>query len=213
MSFEFRPIGTIFSPYMSLNAPHQPIIDAPGEFWISINPEYRAGLVQLEKYRYIYVLYYFDQINTPVNMNVKPDWALGKEVGVFASRTPNRPNPIGLSIVQIKEIDGNDIIISGIDVYNGTPLLDIKPYIECIDIKNDANNGWFDDLPDHDHLVAHMLGLPHDHHDGEHQHTTTSQEQRDSHGHKHGHKYKYERGHGHKHEHGHQHQHEHEHDD
>jgi len=85
------------------------------------------------------------------------------EIGLFASRSPQRPNPIGLSIVRVKEINGNEITISGIDAYNGTPLLDIKPYIQFLDSKEDANNGWFDTLPDKEHTMAHALGLTHDH--------------------------------------------------
>lgn len=200
MNINLSSIGTIHTPYFSVNTPHQPVPDAPGEFWISLQPEYRAGLADLAKYRYIYVIYYLDQVQDPVKMRVYPAWAGGAEVGLFASRSPARPNPIGLSIVEVKEITDNEITISGIDVYNGTPLLDIKPYIKSLDLKPDANDGWYDDLPDKDHLIAHMLGQSHEHGPGGHEH------HEHGHGHAHGdehhHGYKLSHGHGHQHNHG-----------
>lgn len=173
MGIKFQPIGTIYTPYFSENTPHQPVPDALGEFWIELKSDYIEGLKDLDKYRYIYVLYYLDKTSENVKMTVSPPWASGAEVGLFASRTPNRPNPIGLSIVEIKEIVDNEITISGIDVYNGTPLLDIKPYIHTIDAKLDANDGWIDELNDKNHLLAHMLGQEHHHshgHDHKHEH-------------------------------------------
>jgi len=71
-------------------------------------------------------------------MKIKPPWADGKEIGLFSSRSPNRPNPIGLSIVRVKNIIKNKIYTSGIDVFNDTPLLDIKPYIKKLDSKSDS---------------------------------------------------------------------------
>ncbi|MDI6879507.1 MAG: tRNA (N6-threonylcarbamoyladenosine(37)-N6)-methyltransferase TrmO [Desulfitobacteriaceae bacterium] len=179
MDITFQPIGTIHTPYFSLNAPHQPLADAPGEFWLSVAPEYQEALARLDSYKYIYVLYYLDKAESPA-LKITPSWAPEFEVGLFASRSENRPNPIGLSIVEVKEISGNEIVITGIDVFNGTPLLDIKPYVRVLDLKKDANDGWYDDLEDKDHLVAHMLGLIHEHaEDGEHSHS--------HHGHSHTH--------------------------
>jgi tRNA-Thr(GGU) m(6)t(6)A37 methyltransferase TsaA len=83
-------------------------------------------------------------------------------VGVFASRSPTRPNPIGLSVVRIKRIEGNVIHVSGLDVFDGTPLLDIKPYIDELDVKKDANLGWVGDMDDPEHLALHIQGVPHD---------------------------------------------------
>lgn len=162
MELSCRSIGTIHTPYFSLSAPNQPIKDSPGEFWITLDAEYLEALERLESYRYIYVLFYLDKVTT-VEKKVTPPWAPEFEVGLFASRSPNRPNPIGLSVVEIKEISGDEIVISGIDVFNGTPLLDIKPYIRTIDCKKDANDGWYDDLADKHHSLAHMLELDHEH--------------------------------------------------
>lgn len=186
VKIELQSIGTIHSPYLpELPIPHQPQKDAPGEFWITLNPEFQEGLDQLLTYRYLYVFFYLDQAQDNNTLRIHPSWAPEIEVGIFASRSPNRPNPIGLSIVELKGIEGNEILISGIDVYNGTPLLDLKPYIRTLDLKSDANDGWFDNLQDKDHLVAHMLGLQHDH-DHKHEHT---------HEHKHAHEHDHAHGH------------------
>ena len=94
-------------------------------------------------------------------MIVSPPWAEGKRVGVFSSRSPLRPNPIGLSVVRVKSIVENRIYTSGLDVFDGTPLLDIKPYIKDLDSKTDANYGWVEEMDDMEHLVLHIKGIPH----------------------------------------------------
>lgn len=195
MKLQFQAIGTIHSPYLpSLPIPNQPPKNAPGEFWITLNPEFQEGLDKLLTYRYIYVLYALDQTQGNFNLRVHPSWAPEIEVGVFASRSPKRPNPIGLSIVELKGIEGNEILISGIDVYNGTPLLDLKPYIPVLDLKPDANDGWYDQLEDKDHLVAHMLGLQHEHphehgHVHQHGHPHNLENNREDHNHDHEHEH------------------------
>lgn len=192
MTIEFQAIGTIHSPYLyNLPIPSQPQKDMPGEFWITLKPEFLDGLDKLLTYRYLYIIYYLDRSEPSTNLRVHPSWAPEIEVGVFASRSPKRPNPIGLSIVELKGIEGNDILISGIDVYNGTPLLDLKPYIRAIDLKADANDGWFDELEDKHHSVAHLLGIHHEH---DHHHDNDS------------HNYQHQHEHEHKHEHSHSHQ-------
>lgn len=222
MDIAFQSIGTIHTPYFAFNTPHQPIPDAPGDFWITLNPDYTSALKTLDTFNYIYVLYLLDQVTPPAELLTTSPWAPETEIGLFASRSPKRPNPIGLSIVKLKEIQGNELIISGIDAYNGTPLLDIKPYMHFLDSKEDANNGWFDALPDKEHTIAHVLGLSHEHEHGhEHQH----QHNHHSHAHSHhdhtshedgqsSHHYVPEQTHKHAHdhehhEHGHKHHHEH----
>lgn len=189
MNIDLKPIGTIHTPYIpTLPIPEQPVQDAPGEFWISLNPEYVEGLSELSSYRYITLLFYLDKVSEK-SLKVNPSIAPELEVGIFASRSPRRPNPLGLSVVELRGIEGNEILISSIDAYNGTPLLDIKPYIKSIDIKADANDGWMDALPDKEHLLAHFLGLPHDH----------------EHGHSHDHAHEHSHDHNHKHSHDHNH--------
>jgi tRNA-Thr(GGU) m(6)t(6)A37 methyltransferase TsaA len=138
-------IGTIRTPYKD-QAPHQPDDSAPGEFRIVLNPEYVSGLYRLESYRYIYVIYYMDRSPRKASMMARPPWAGGLEVGLFASRSPARPSPIGLSVVRLLRVVQNEIFTSGIDALDGTPVLDIKPYVKRLDSKPDANNGWAEEL-------------------------------------------------------------------
>jgi len=110
------------------------------------------GLLELEKFKYMYLVFFADRVSREPEMRVSPPWAGGKQVGVFASRSPVRPNPVGLSIVRIKKIAGNKIYTSGLDVFDNTPLLDIKPYIKGLDNKDDADYGWIKGLDDMEHL-------------------------------------------------------------
>jgi tRNA-Thr(GGU) m(6)t(6)A37 methyltransferase TsaA len=148
MDMQLKSIGRIRTPYHE-NPPHQPDPDAEGDFYIDLDPTFEDGLYKLASSRYIYVLFYFDRQDKTVALRVKPPWADGVEVGLFASRSPHRPNPIGLSIVRLKQIDGARLYISGIDVLDNTPLLDIKPYVKGLDNKDNANRGWQDEQTEH----------------------------------------------------------------
>ncbi len=160
-TFTFAPIGVIRTPYKE-NAPYQPIEHDEGEFVIHVDPRYRDGLDALETFRYLYVLYAIHRLAREPDMDVVPPWAGGKKIGLFASRAPARPNPIGLSVVRLLEIRDNRVYTSGMDVFDGTPLLDLKPYLKDLDAKTDANHGWVEDLEDRDHLMLHIKGIPHD---------------------------------------------------
>ena len=147
MDIQFKPIGWIRTPYQKA-PPHQPEPDADGEFYIDLNPDLVEGLYKLESFNYIYVLFFLDRPDKPVSMRAKPPTAGGREVGLFASRSPRRPNAIGLSSVRLKKIEGSRLHISGIDVLDNTPLLDIKPYVNGLDNKTGANRGWRDEMED-----------------------------------------------------------------
>ncbi len=169
--YQFERIGTIRTPYRD-SAPFQPVHSevgdaesgdiAEGNSFIVLDEQYREGLSDLEKFRYIYVLYYLHEIKSKPRMTVNPPWAGAKNVGLFSSRSPVRPNPIGLSIVRIRKIVGNIIYTSDLDVFDETPLLDIKPYIKDLDSKADANYGWLEEMDDMEHLALHIAGIPHD---------------------------------------------------
>lgn len=165
-----QPIGTIHTPYADA-APHQPVPDdTSGSFSLVLEPRYAEGLAELESFRYIYVLFYMDRVSSEPRMTIHPPWAPeGVSVGVFASRAPNRPNRIGLSIVEVLRVEDNVVHTSGLDAFDGTPLLDVKPYIKGLDTRADADLGWVEDLPDAAHLQLHMAGVPHDH-DGDGSH-------------------------------------------
>jgi tRNA-Thr(GGU) m(6)t(6)A37 methyltransferase TsaA len=155
-----NPIGTVHTPYTS-SAPYQAPVEAKGEFYLEIENQYSKGLYRLESFRYIYCIVYLDRINSEPSMKVRPPWAEGLEVGLFASRSPRRPNPLGLSIVRVLGVEGNRVLTGPMDFFDGTPLLDIKPYIQELDNREDANLGWAEGLSDREHLMLHIRGIPH----------------------------------------------------
>ena len=160
-NINFSQIGLIHTPYKD-SAPYQPVENDEGNFTIVLDPKYTDGLYKLDCFNYIYVLYYVHKLTRKPEMLVSPPWALGNEVGVFASRSPVRPNQLGLSIVRLKKIVKNVLYTSGLDVFDGTPLLDIKPYLKDLDSKLDANYGWIESQKDWEHLILHIKGIPHD---------------------------------------------------
>jgi tRNA-Thr(GGU) m(6)t(6)A37 methyltransferase TsaA len=135
-----RAIGVIRAPYGS-EAPHQPDEDAAGDFRLVLDNTLVEGLEGLERVGYVYVLFYLDRVQGPAALKVRARWTRGEPIGLFACRSPRRPNPIGLSVVRVKEVRGNEVVISPIDALDGTPILDIKPYFRGIDSKRDAVDG------------------------------------------------------------------------
>lgn len=156
----FESIGTIRTPY-TINAPYQPVINDEGEFYIELKDVYTEGLKELLRFKYIYLLFYIDKLKEKPKMRLSPPWLPNKELGLFATRSPSRPNPIGLSIVRLINIIDSKIYVSGLDVFDGTPLLDIKPYIKELDDKIDANYGWLNDIDNKEHFMLHIKGIPH----------------------------------------------------
>ena len=137
----FRPIGYFHSPYSEkTGAPRQGILEEETEATIVVDEAYRKGLSDLGKFEYIIVIYWFDRTETwsPV---VNPPKSQ-HHFGVFATRSPKRPNPIGFSVVRLDSIDLEDgiLYLSGIDAFDGTPVLDIKPYIPSVDIVQSPKN-------------------------------------------------------------------------
>lgn len=135
----FKEIGFIKTGYDAI-APTQPE-PSTNDHYLELKKEYIPGLKYLERFNYIYVIYYLDRIdrNCDIKLQLEKD---DKEVGLFATRTPYRPNPVALSIVKVIRIKDNKIYVSGIDALDNSPILDIKPYIKELDKKNDANSGW-----------------------------------------------------------------------
>ena len=153
-------IGVIRTPYKN-KAPYQPVADKKETFRIVLHEKYTKGLQELISFKYIYVIYYLDKVQRSNRLTLSPPWANNKEIGVFASRSPDRPNPIGLSVVELLKIEENILYISGIDAFDHTPLLDIKPYVNQLDTKPDANYGWVHKMDEDEHLALHIKGLPH----------------------------------------------------
>ncbi len=112
---------------------------------IILNKEYEEGLKDLDGFSHIILIYHFHMCNGH-SLKVKPFLDTVKR-GIFATRAPKRPNPIGISVVKLDKVEGNVIHISNVDILDGTPLLDIKPYIPHFNTCNDeeVSIGWFDD--------------------------------------------------------------------
>jgi tRNA-Thr(GGU) m(6)t(6)A37 methyltransferase TsaA len=138
-----HPIGIIHTPY-SETAPYTNYEEAEGEFFVEVDKKYTAGLHLLDQLNYCYIIFHFHKTRKEPGLRVFPPRGGGKEVGLFATRSPNRINPVGITIARIRRIDGNRIYTSGLDILDGTPLLDIKPYIRDFDMKEDANLGWIE---------------------------------------------------------------------
>ena len=139
-----EPIGIIHTPYAE-NVPSQPDKGTRGEFRIEIFDKYEDSLELLDTFSHVIVIFYLHRIEG-YRPKAHPPMAKGLEVGTFASRSPHRPNPIGLSSVELISMDGNKLYISPIDAIDGTPVIDIKPYIRRLDCIQQANNGWSDDI-------------------------------------------------------------------
>lgn len=136
-----QPIGTIHSPFKQLeNMPIQPkgAQDVFGR--IEIFSEYAAGLQDLDGFSHIYLIYQFHEAQRTA-LQVVPFMDTMPR-GVYATRSPLRPNHIGLSIVELVSVDKNIVIIKGVDLLDGTPLLDIKPYIAKFDQVLESRSGW-----------------------------------------------------------------------
>ncbi len=139
----FIPIGIIHSPFQDLaGMPIQPSTAEGVEGKIVLDPAYQAGLKDLEGFSHIYLLYYFHKSGNP-ELLVKP-FLDDQKRGVFATRAPRRPNNIGLSIVKLINIQGNELQIANVDILDGTPLLDIKPYVPYFDEPEVNRVGWLE---------------------------------------------------------------------
>ena len=141
MDYVMRPIGFIHSPYrMKGETPIQPSrSQAKGQ--IEILPDFTPGLQDLDGFSHIILLYVFHD-SEGYSLTVKP-FLDDQMHGLFATRYPFRPNPLGLSIVRLLSITNNRLEIEGVDVLDGTPLLDIKPYVPEFDQPTDIRTGWF----------------------------------------------------------------------
>ncbi len=139
----FRPIGVIRSGHA--RAEETPIQPAFAEGCVGraeILEEFEEGLRDLEGFSHVYLIYYLHGAGPP-HLLVKP-FLDDKVRGVFATRSPNRPNPIGLSVVRLLRREGRVLHLDRLDVLDGTPLLDIKPYSARFDRIEDTRNGWQD---------------------------------------------------------------------
>ena len=136
-----EPIGIIHSPYSSKDeCPIQPLYASGAIGRVEVFEQFAAGLKDIDGFSHIYLLYHLDRADE--TKLVRPTFLDDEPHGVFASRHPCRPNGIGLSIVRLKGIDKNILIVEGIDVLDKTPLLDIKPYVARFDCIEGSFEGW-----------------------------------------------------------------------
>ncbi|HIH02665.1 MAG TPA: tRNA (N6-threonylcarbamoyladenosine(37)-N6)-methyltransferase TrmO [Methanoregulaceae archaeon] len=137
-----RPIGVIRSPYEDpVGMPIQPGGARGVRGAVEIFPEFGDGLADLEGFSRVILIYLFHR-SVGHALRVVPFLDV-RERGVFATRAPRRPNPIGLSVVRLVGVEGYRLAIEDVDILDGTPLLDIKPYIPSIDAFPDEREGWF----------------------------------------------------------------------
>ena len=145
MKFEITQIGTIYSPYKSKEeCPIQGSVKPDGKGKVEIFSEYEEALETIETFSHIILFYIFDKAGE-IKLS-RPTFLDDKPHGIFASRHPSRPNGIGLSIVKLDKRRKNILDVSGIDILDNTPLIDIKPYIPKFDYFENAGNGWIETL-------------------------------------------------------------------
>ncbi len=140
--FTYKAIGIVHSPFKEpKNVPIQASASVGTKGTIEIYPQYAEGLMDLDGFSHIILLYSFHLVKDSPLL-VKP-FLDDKLHGVFATRSPARPNRIGMSIVRLARVEGNILHIEDLDIIDGTPLLDIKPYIPEFDCRKTDRIGWF----------------------------------------------------------------------
>ena len=138
----FRPIGIIRTPFLDTEG--MPIqasaaVGVPGR--IEIKAEFVEGLADLDGFSHLILVYHLHRV-TAARLTVTP-FLDDRPHGIFATRSPARPNPIGLSTVRLVAITGSILEVEDVDMVDGTPLLDIKPYVPAFDERDDVRVGWF----------------------------------------------------------------------
>jgi tRNA (adenine37-N6)-methyltransferase len=143
MKIEYQPIGIIHSPFNTLSSmPIQPAGAKGVNGTIEIFPQYLEGLKDLEGFSHIIMLYHFHQ-SEGFKLSVVPFLDTIAR-GIFSTRAPKRPNAIGLSVIKLQSIQDNMLHIENVDVLDGTPLLDIKPYVTAFDVQTEVKMGWLE---------------------------------------------------------------------
>ena len=136
--FKMEAIGEVRNNVNSPTSPEKMVLQ---ESTIIIKPEFAEGLDGIEKNEYLQILFYIDQKH---EYKLKGERRGGEERGLFASRSPHRPNPIGLTKVRLMKREGQKLIVKGLDALNGTSVLDIKPYVPNFDRRENVKIGWLE---------------------------------------------------------------------
>ena len=143
MQICYEPVGIIHSGFTDIKTTPIQSIFSTAEGTLEIFPEFAAGLKDLEGFSHLILLYHFHNAGEMILVE-HPFADIKSERGIFAIRHFRRPNPIGLSIVNLLEIQNNILHVRGMDILDGTPLLDIKPYIFQFDNRTNVRSGWAD---------------------------------------------------------------------
>jgi tRNA-Thr(GGU) m(6)t(6)A37 methyltransferase TsaA len=139
--FTLRPIGLIHTPFTDTSqVPIQASLSQVTGH-VEVFPEFSDGLQDIAGFSHLHLLYAF-HCSHGYALRVKP-FLDDQPRGLFATRHPCRPNPLGLSVVRLLSRNGNLLIVEGVDMFNGTPLLDIKPYVPDFDVREDVHTGWY----------------------------------------------------------------------
>ena len=144
MKTEFEPIGIIHTPFREKEGmPIQPAGAQGIAGTVEVFEKFQAGLKDLDGFSHIILLYQF-HASKGYRLEVVP-FMDDRTHGVFATRAPRRPNPIGLSVVRLTGVKGNILEVENVDILDGTPLLDIKPHVSSFDAAEDIRTGWLKD--------------------------------------------------------------------
>lgn len=145
-AFTVRPIGVVRSPFkVHAGTPRQPGVEPVADGEIELRPGLQNLLKDLATFSHVWVLFWCNY-SRGWNEQVVPPRDVKKR-GVLATRAPHRPNPIGLSVVRLLGVKGRTLRVRGLDMLDGTPVLDLKPYVPYADSIPGATNGWLDELP------------------------------------------------------------------
>lgn len=142
---KLTPVGVVRSEHeLAVNTPIQPVFAHDCTGTVEVFSEYEDGLKDIEGFSHLILIYWLHEAEPP-RMLVTP-FLDDAPHGIFATRFPYRPNPIGLSVVRLVKREGGILTIAGVDILDGTPVLDIKPYSSRFDCYPDARNGWMDSV-------------------------------------------------------------------
>jgi len=144
LKYEIESIATVESPFCNLvDMPVQPKGAKDTCATLVFKKEYQEGLKDLEGFSHVYLIYYFHKVKEPKLSVVPFNDKSNTPRGVFSTRTPMHPNSLGLSVVELIDVEENRVTIRGVDILDGTPLIDIKPYIENFDkVEGEVRSGW-----------------------------------------------------------------------
>jgi tRNA-Thr(GGU) m(6)t(6)A37 methyltransferase TsaA len=139
-TFSFRPIGTVHSPFAGTDQiPKGPGAEHHAEGWLDIREDLAAGLADIEGFSHLFVIWVFHRAREVALVATPPND--DRPHGVFATRAPVRPNAIGLTVVELLRRDGHRLHVRGLDMLDGTPVLDIKPYLTSVPPER-LRRGW-----------------------------------------------------------------------